>query len=286
MKSILVPIGGSGSDETVFETALAAARPLAAHLRFLHVKIGAAEAARNTPHMDFAVGANLRIALDELETESATRSLSADRHVHDFCDRSMVELCDRPERFDKVTASCREEGGDALGRIIFYARHSDLVVVGRPSRPNGLPPDFLDLLILGCGRPVLIAGPRPVQSVTGTIMACWRESADAARALAAAAPLLAHAQRVVLTGVAETDDATAIHDVAGQLAWSGIVAEVQFIKPDGSPVEAMLASAARACAADLVVMGAYGHSRLREAVFGGCTRSFIRGADRPILLTH
>jgi nucleotide-binding universal stress UspA family protein len=69
-------------------------------------------------------------------------------------------------------------------------------------------------------------------------------------------------------------------------AWSGIFTEVQIIPPNGRPVQDMLANAARACRADLIVAGAYGRSRLAEAVFGGRTQSFIRHYDRPVLLMH
>jgi nucleotide-binding universal stress UspA family protein len=171
---------------------------------------------------------------------------------------------------------------------MFHARHSDLIVVGRSHRPNGLPPDFLERLLLGCGRPVLIAGSTPAQTVTDTVMVCWRESADAARAVTAAAPLLAQAKRVVFVGIAERNEDTvaAINDVVRQFAWYGIPAEVKVIAPNGRPVQELLATAAHACGADLVVSGAYGHSHLREVVFGGCTQSFIRHSDRPVLLMH
>jgi nucleotide-binding universal stress UspA family protein len=288
MKSFLVPIGGSDTDGPVLETALAAARPFAAHLQFLHVRVGLGQAAQHTPHVDFASGPALRGALQQLETQSRTRSAAAAQHVREFCARSKIELSDAPSRSQAVTASCREEEGGTLERVMFHARHNDLVVTGRSLKPNGLPPDFLELLLLGCGRPVLIASSTPSQTVTGTIMVCWRESADAARAVTAAAPFLAQAKRVVFVGVAERgeDTAAAIDDVVRQFAWHGVPAEVQVITPNGRPVQELLAAAAKACAADLVVSGAYGHSRLREAVFGGCTQSFIRHSDRHVLLMH
>jgi nucleotide-binding universal stress UspA family protein len=288
MKSFLVPIGGSDTDGPVLETALAAARPFAAHLHFLHVRVALGQAAQHTPHVDFARGPALREALQQLETQSQTRSAAAVQHVHDFCARSKIELSDAPNGFQAVTASCREEEGDTLERVMFHARHSDLVVMGRSHKPNGLPADFLERLLLGCGRPVLIASSTPSRTVTGTIMVCWRESADAARAVTAATPFLAQAKRVVFVGVAERsqDTAAAIDDVVRQFAWYGIPTEVQVIKPNGRPVQELLATAAQSCGADLVVSGAYGHSRLREVVFGGCTQSFIRHSDRPVLLMH
>lgn len=288
MKSFLVPIGGSDTDEPVLETALAAARPLAAHLQFLHVRVGVGQAAQHTPHLEYASGPALRDALMQLETQSQSRSATAVQHVLDFCARSQIEFSDAPGRSQGVTASCREEKGGTLDRVMFHARHSDLVVMGRSRKPNGLPSNFLELLLLGCGRPVLIAGPAPASTVTGTIMVCWKESADAARAVTAAMPFLARAKRVIFTTVAERngDTAAAIDDVVRQFAWYGTPADVQVITPNGHPVQELLAGAAQACGADLIVSGAYGHSRLREVVFGGCTQSFIRHCDRPVLLMH
>ncbi|MGZ3309437.1 MAG: universal stress protein, partial [Xanthobacteraceae bacterium] len=96
------------------------------------------------------------------------------------------------------------------------------------------------------------------------------------------------AKRVVFVSVAEKgqDTAAALDDVVRQFAWRGVPAVAQVIAPNGRPVHELLAAAAQGCEADLVVSGAYGHSHLREVVFGGCTQSFIHHADRPILLMH
>ena len=288
MKFVLVPIGGSDSDGPVMETALAAARPFAAHLQFLHVRVAVGEAARHTPHVAFASGPAIQSALQQLEEEDRSRSTTCIQHVHDFCARANIELCDTPGDKQNVTASCREVEGSALERILFHARHSDLIVAGRRARPNGLPEEFLDRLLLESGRPVLIASSSSPQTLTDTVLVCWKESADAARAVTAATPFLARAKRVIFAGVAERSEQilTAIADAVRQFAWHGVPVEMQTIAPDGGPVEDLLATAARTSAADLMVMGAYGHSRMREIVFGGCTQSFIRHADRPVLLMH
>jgi len=288
MKSFLVLIGGSGTDRAVFETALAAARPFAAHLQFLHVRIGAGEAAVFTPHADFTSGPALVDALQDLEMEAEDRSFFAAGHFRDFCARSNIEISDMPGSSQGVTASWHEKADSALERIVFHARHNDLVVTGRAHKPNGLPPDFLERLLLDCGRPVLIAGSSPSQTVTGTIMVCWRESADAARALTAAMPFLASAKRVLLVSVAERNEVNlkAMNGLARQFAWNQVPAEVRVVEPDGRAAQEILAAAADSCDADLVVMGAYGHSRLREALFGGCTDTFVRDATRAVLLMH
>src|SRR5262249_12989636 len=160
------------------------------HLNFLHVHIGPGEAALNSPHTGFAMGPALSSALQELGTKAQTRSELAARHFREFCAKAKVDIRETPEPTDAVTASWREEDGSALPCILFHARHHDLVVVGRAKSPNGLPADFLEQLLVGCGRPVLIAGPSAAPTFAGTIMVCWKESPEAARAVNAAMPFL------------------------------------------------------------------------------------------------
>jgi nucleotide-binding universal stress UspA family protein len=287
MKSILVPIGGSATDGPVFETALMAARPFSGHLQFVHVHIGAGEAAVHMPHTAFAMGPALSNALKDLDTAARTRSVAAAQHFRNFCLRSKIEICDAPERSKGVTASWHEEEGRALKRIILRARHNDLVVIGRARKANGLPIDFIEELLIGCGRPVLISNSTPPPTLTGTIMVCWKETAEAARAVSAAMPFLTRADRVVVVSIAESEDLTeTMSDVARQLAWNGVHAETRIITPDGAAIPGLLASAAQKCGASLVVLGAYGHSRMRGVLFGSCTQSMIRNADRPVLLMH
>jgi nucleotide-binding universal stress UspA family protein len=290
MKSFLVPIGGSDTDASLFETALAAARPFSSHLNFLHVHVGPGQAAANTPHAAFAMGPALSNALRDFDAQAKARSAVAAQHFSDFCMRSTVEICDVPGSAEGVTASWQAEDGHALRRIMFHARHNDLVVVGRARTANGLPADFLEELLLGCGRPVLIASSSPARAPapTGTIMVCWKESAEAARAINAAMPFLIHARRVVIASVAETGEnlAEALSEVARQLAWNGVRAELRPLVATGAAIPGLLASAAQDCNADLMVLGAYGRSRMREILFGSCTQSVIHDAGMPVLLMH
>lgn len=288
MKSILVPIGGSASDAVLLETALAAARPFCGHLQFVHVHIGAGEAAAHIPHTAFAMGPALVNALEKLEKEAETRSAEAARNVSDFCARANIGMRDVSSKTASLTASWCEERGHALKRIISYARHCDLVVLGRACRPNGLSDDFISRLLVGCGHPVLIANATPPRTLTDTIMVCWRDTAEAARAVSAAMPFLINAKRVVIVSIAERNEdvAPSVAGVVRHLGWNSVSAEAQVIIGNNGSAPRLLAAAAQSCGADLVVLGAYGHSELREALFGGCTQAFIRDADRPVLLMH
>jgi nucleotide-binding universal stress UspA family protein len=287
MKTILTFVGGGDRDQVILPTALAAAIPLAAHLDCLHVHVPATQAARHN-RTEFASGAALQNALQELETNANAFSDLAAANVRAFCARATIEMCDTPTTVRSVTASFREEQSNTLERLTFHARHSDLIVMGRARQKQGLAPDTLAHLVLSCGRPILVAATTAPQTLTDTIMVCWNESRNAARAVTAATPILAMAKRVVFVSVAERDDGVtdALNDVARQFGWNGVSAEARVIPASRRGIPGALAAAAEECGADLVVMGAYGRSRVRELISGSCTDAVLDGSDRPILLMH
>lgn len=205
MRSILVLAGGRATDGVVFETALAAASPLHAHLEFLHVRPDVGEAAIYTPHVDFALGAGVASALGALQSEGKARAAAALHHFEALCEKESLDIAVKPDDagIGRRCASWCEEHHDAVTRIMHFARHNDLVVIGRHNRSNGLPPDLIERVLVGSGRPLLIAPARTPDSVTETVLVCWKETAESARALTAAMPLLAVAKRVVLVTVSD-----------------------------------------------------------------------------------
>jgi nucleotide-binding universal stress UspA family protein len=285
--TILVPTAGDEADEIVFETALAAARPFAAHLEFLHISTDKTEAARYAPLIGFAIGPAIGEALDGLEAKTRVRSASALLHCQEFCRRNDIEVTLEPRRCDRTSAHWHEKAGNGLQRMMESARHSDLVVLGRRERSEGLPPDLMELLLLGCGRPILIAANDAPAALTRTIMICWKESAAAARSLAFGMAFLAKAERVFLVNIEEDHtSADALCHLARRLAWHGIRAETQSVPPNGRSTSELLCAAARKCGADLIVMGAYGHNRAKEMIFGGCAQSVAENTNTPLLVAH
>lgn len=205
IKTILVPAGGSESDLGVFKTALAAARPFAAHLDFYHVTVDAGEAAANIPHAGFAMGAGLVNALTELRTEEQARLVAARDHVRTFCRQHGIAMRDKQEG-RSVSASWCEESGYSTSLITRRARCSDLVVMGRKTRSNHLPGNLIERLLLESGRPILLAPSQAERRSYGTILVCWKECREAAHAVTAAMPLLRQAARVFIVNILENED--------------------------------------------------------------------------------
>jgi nucleotide-binding universal stress UspA family protein len=288
IKSILVPTSGSSTDASVFATALALARPFGAHLQFLHLHLTPVSAALNTPHVDFVQGAAIASALDDARQKQDALSASALKHFQNFCASSHILTRDTPERSEIVSARWLEETDEPQRRLMFHARHSDVVVLGRRRNRDFLPGGLIEELLVHCGRPIVIAPESSPVSLTGTIVVAWKETPEAARVVTAAVPLLRAAARVVLVGIAEPGSASrqALGDLAGQLAWHGIGAEVHIVGDDEHSAAARLAQTATKFQADLLVAGAYGHAPLRELVFGGVTLALIENAGLPVFLLH
>jgi nucleotide-binding universal stress UspA family protein len=284
IRTILVPTSGSETDTVVFETALTTARPCQAHLEFFHVRVSSGEALGYMPHARFARGTALHGVLQELKEESETRWEAAQCHVREFCKQHKIKMADAPYQSPSISASWREEPGNGEKPFVARARVHDLVVMGRLTRSNGLPPDLLRRVLIECGRPMLIAGARAPRRL-GTVMVAWKDAREPARAITAAMPLLTDAKRVVVAEIDEghpsANDAAAI---AAQLAWHGVRAEPHNIRADHRPIAALLSSAAEACGADLLVMGSYSTGPVRQEIFGGCTQSILNDAAVPVFV--
>jgi nucleotide-binding universal stress UspA family protein len=197
IKTILVPTSGTQTDESVFATALGVARPLAAHLDFYHVRLSVCEAAVRLPHVQFCVGPAIRHAIEDLEQRDHRLSAAASKHFEDFCADNKVGVRGAPIAVDGVTAQRLEETDQAERRLLFHARHRDLVVIGRPHTSDLMPFNLIEVLLMGSGRPIVIAPDSKPAEISGTIVVAWKETPEAARALAghehrtAAAPMTA-----------------------------------------------------------------------------------------------
>jgi nucleotide-binding universal stress UspA family protein len=288
IKTIFVPTSGNDTDDRVFATALALARSLGAHLRLFHLRLSACEAAVRSRHVAFCVGPAINDALRQLKERDNELSVMAAKHVNTFCAANDIPLHSTTGESVAISAQFLQETDNEEARFISHSRHSDLIVMGRPRHEDLMPFNLIEKLLLGSGRPIVIAGDSPSSAATGTIVIGWKETPEAARAVGAAMPLLKLAKKVVIVHIAEADDA-APHDLnllAEQFSWHGISAQVRLIRNPSARGPEVLAATASEIGADLLVVGGYSHGPWREAVFGGVTTTLISHAEFPIFMMH
>jgi nucleotide-binding universal stress UspA family protein len=183
--------------------------------------------------------------------------------------------------------------GSPVDIAIEHARCSDLLVVRQPSSPGYLLAESLvSTVLMALGRPLLIVpyiGARP--TLGDNVLVAWDGGREAARALADALPFLERARRVTVISVAPegTVDGDAWPAEARLGAWlraHGIKADLARYAVSDVPIGAWLLSRAADIGSDLIVMGGYGHPRMRQLILGGVTRTMLESVTVPVLMSH
>ena len=190
-----------------------------------------------------------------------------------------------------IMGEWRQVEGTTQEILALHGRYADLLVLGQDD-PEGDSAGLLEAMVFDCGRPVLaIPFARSFKTIGKRVLVGWNASRAASRALHDALPLIAKAETATvflanpkrgLGGHGEEPGA----DIARHLARHGMKVEVAMAIADDVPDSALLLNHASDMGADLLVMGAYGHSRLREFILGGMTRSLLREMTVPVLLSH
>jgi nucleotide-binding universal stress UspA family protein len=288
-KYILVPATGADTDAPVFSTALTVARLSGSHLEFLHVRIDVQQTlmAMATADMGGGVGVGYDRILESREQDVAARQKKAELAFHDFCERERLNVSSDTST-DLPSAEWRVEIGDEPAWLGEHGRTADLLVIGRAREGEAVAMDVLEACLMTTGRPVLISPVTAPDRLSGTVAIAWKNRPEAARAVAAAQPFVEMADRVVVLSVDEDADADeqSCERLRSALSWHNPRTTLQRLKQDERPPVETLLAAAGAVEADVLVMGGYGHSRVREVIFGGFTRRIMAGADLPILMAH
>lgn len=181
--------------------------------------------------------------------------------------------------------------GDTMPEIASReARTADVFVAMRPNGSSQEPEDLIESVLFGSGRHLfLVPESGSVPPAIDSIMVAWNGSREAARAVAEALPYLRKAATVRIVIVDETqpveDRATLGSDLLEHLLHHGIGATVHRVLKDG-PISATLIAESKSHKPDLIVMGGYGHSKLREWLLGGTTYEMLHGSPVPLLIAH
>lgn len=197
----------------------------------------------------------------------------------------MRMLADRdlPGEWRTVTGSI--EAG-----ITRLACAADLVILGQPD-PDRLRGELVvpEDVILACGRPVMVVPyDGEFDHVGENVLAAWNGGREATRALHDALPLLmmSNALTVLWVNAATEQDAELGDDMVRHVMRQGVEAKLDLAKSKDLTVTDVVLARAADQNSDLIVMGAYGHSRLRETIVGGATRDMLRSMTVPVLMAH
>ncbi len=220
--------------------------------------------------------------------------------MREYQEKALQDLSKRArDLFDRVVGASgygsvewRESRGDAADVVPLHARYADLVILGQANgaESSGVEPDFVDRVLLAAGRPVLVIPYAGRFAEVGTrALVAWNASREATRAVTDALPLLARASEV---NVVAFNPQGAPHgevpgaDIALFLARHGVKVTVSHER--GTDIDAgnLLLSRASDLDANLLVMGAYGHSRMQELILGGATRTILQSMTLPVLMSH
>lgn len=276
LKDILVVVDGGKAAERRIEAAAVLAEANEAHLVGLQV----ASAAEEMPWIEgYATEMVIRYATERAETDRAKAR----------------EIFERQVAGRAITSEWREASGLADRTVALHGRYADLIVLGQSepaAAPFGPAPGLAEHVPLSAGRPCLIlpyAGQ--FRSLGRRVLVAWDGGREAARAVNDAMPLIRRAERVTIVTIGDrlqggggaAQGATAL---AAHLTRHGIVAEARNDGGGTIAVPDLLLSLAADLSSDLLVMGAYGHSRLRELIMGGVTKAILDHMTLPVLMSH
>jgi nucleotide-binding universal stress UspA family protein len=282
---ILVPIRGDGKGENVLAHAAAIARRHNAHIEAVHCRARPQDMIPS----GVAVPPALRKQLEAQMVELANaEEASLQEKFRARLARLGLELIESgiPPR-DRPSAGWCEEQGKQMDVIKRHGRLADLVAVAKPDRDRNLGVNTLKAALFSTGRPVLVCPPADTapQVLGERIAIAWNGSTEAARAVALALPLIQAADEIIVLDGGTGDHGASGDELLRYLEIRGVKARREPVSGGDNPGRAILATAA-AAGADLLVMGAYSHSREHESVFGGATQHVVDRTTMPVIMVH
>lgn len=285
-RAILTVLDGGSADSVCLQAARFCAEPSDGHVDVFHVRLDPRSYVDFTG--DAMTGDAYAQLLDSLEQDVTAAAKRARTAFDDWVEATGVKLADTPAATPGVSASWREQTGVTEALVAREGRLADLIVL-----PNAVDSDdsrrerAIERAIFDSGRPLLLVpGGRDFKPIRHVVV-LWNASAQSARAVEGVLPLLAQAETVDVMWVDEDLEEDSVQTgLSRYLAWHGIESSTVRQKPDDRLIGETLLEEAEKRGADLVVMGAYTHSRLREFVLGGVTQHVLENVAVPVLLAH
>lgn len=285
-RSILVPVADAASGGPLLEAALRLGQVHSAHVTALHPRIDPALA---VPLIGEGLsGAMVEEMIAQAEAQGRQRAEKAQQMFEEMRARFETPIAAAPPAAGP-SAEWVEVTGREEDTVVTRSRLADLTVLGHPLGEREMQASMtLNAVLLASGRPLLLCPPSA--GAFGSVVAiAWNGSAEASRAVGWALPLLARAERVLILSLTEPGHPLPDSpggDLVTYLGWHGISAGIIAGQASGAQAAGELLRLATAHGADLMVMGAFTHSRLRQLIMGGVTRHVIARAPIHCLMCH
>lgn len=284
---ILAVIDGGAGSEAALKAALGLGKRFAAQVELLHVEI---DAEKSVPIVGEGIsGATVQQIIESLRAEARSRLETASGLFDTHCVKAKLSVTetDAMPQAGKFSVSFNHLIGREAEEVLNRGRLADLIVLARsaPTGEGGLSTTF-DAALFDSGRPVLLLPANGEIDFGATVAIAWDRSRESARAVSLALPFLAKAKKVVILTAREADTDAEPSELVHYLAAHGVQARTWAFTPHTGAIGDALLSEAQQAGADLLVMGGYGHSRLRELILGGATRGVLAKASLPVLMAH
>jgi nucleotide-binding universal stress UspA family protein len=275
IKDIIVNLSVTKTDSTVGNYAVSVAAALQAHLTGIAFIYDPVVPISGTGY----------IPADVIESQRADNETAAEAAIKDFTtatDRAGISA-------EPLMLNASLTG--AADQFARMARRFDLAIVGQAQPEMSTMEQIIgETTLFESGRPmIMVPYIQKAPFKTDNVIICWDGSRTAARAVADAIPILGKSSRIEIVSVTNErgkEDEIEGADIGQHLARHGLKVDVHRVSRGNIDVADALLSHAADSAADLMVMGGYGHSRLREFVLGGVTRSIFQSMTLPVLLSH
>jgi nucleotide-binding universal stress UspA family protein len=284
MRLLLVPVADRPECRVALDAAFGLATALRADVAGYHIRPEHRE-------QEVALGPllpddDVHAAFAAADPKTPARLTAARELYRRAIDRHGFTAADRPARGVRLQAFWHEVAGTPARVFAVFGPVADLTVVSRPATEGASRARaFLLGALLHSAKPVLVLPQTTPATLAQRIVVAWDQSADAASAVTAALPLLTRAQRVIVVSAGRSQRlGPKVAHLARYLAHWDVA--VERVRTPGGRVEQELERTCRELRADLMVMGAYSRSRMRQLVLGGVTEHMLFKSDLPVLMLH
>lgn len=286
IRTILVPINGENEDKASLETALEVAKTFQAHVECLYV----------SPDITSYIYPDIGMPnpalggyVEAFEQTSQARLERARTLFTSLSNQHGVPVEERLTAAEKVSSYLQLGNGDMEEHIVQQGKLSDLIVMQGSFAPGNSPYySWAVTALFETGKPLLLTPVKaPAPTMGKTVVIAWNNSVEVSRALHYAIPFLRRAENICILAMSDNKgEGVNVEAVSLYLTLHGITAKTRVSYHKESPSGIALITEARRANADLLVMGAFTHTRLRQMIMGGMTSYMLEHTEFPVLMVH